>query len=352
MPSCCVIGCKSISSEVQQFPFPKDSCQLKNRWLRQMKRDNWKPGLSAYVCSNHFTKDSFLSAVENKDKRGRRRKRLVLHENAVPTIFNYSIDIPMLTSSRKPPTAREPISRTCYGPPPVCAFPSAVVEADHPYSSLPKKDRTEVSQPVRANERWICHDHAYAATRPVPISRPLEAEDFFTPSIFDPPPAEVDQVSLLKKRIDQLEQELDHLKREKNGVRKVFDQDQIDLLSGLKNRVRWSDDAIQKATHVRYVCGSTGYELLRTMGYPLPSCSVIVRKLRAVSFQPGILDDVFTLMKLKLAKMRPEERECVLTFDEMSIQARMEYDVSTQTILGLANLPTSSSKNAKKKSGN
>lgn len=41
----------------------------------------------------------------------------------------------------------------------------------------------------------------------------------------------------------------------------------------------------------------------------------------------------------KVDAMKPNDRSCSLTLDEMSIQAKMEYDLSSQSILGGVTLP-------------
>lgn len=42
---------------------------------------------------------------------------------------------------------------------------------------------------------------------------------------------------------------------------------------------------------------------------------------------------------LQVEKMKKNDRSCSLTLDEMSIEAKMEYDLSSQRVLGAVTLP-------------
>lgn len=48
-----------------------------------------------------------------------------------------------------------------------------------------------------------------------------------------------------------------------------------------------------------------------------------------MSMEPGILHEVFDFLRLKVEALTPEERECCLTLDEMSIKTGVQYDVSS-----------------------
>uniref|UniRef100_A0A8C0VKH2 THAP-type domain-containing protein n=1 Tax=Cyanistes caeruleus TaxID=156563 RepID=A0A8C0VKH2_CYACU len=61
------------------FRFPlKDSKRL-IQWLKAVQRDNWTPTKYSFLCSEHFTKDSFSKRLEDKHR--------LLKPTAVPTIF-------------------------------------------------------------------------------------------------------------------------------------------------------------------------------------------------------------------------------------------------------------------------
>lgn len=53
-----------------------------------------------------------------------------------------------------------------------------------------------------------------------------------------------------------------------------------------------------------------------------------------IRFEPGVLGEVFQLLKKKVAHLKPQERKCVLLVDEMAIVPKFEYDPSTSSIRG------------------
>ncbi|XP_053929955.1 peroxynitrite isomerase THAP4 isoform X5 [Cuculus canorus] len=62
------------------FPL-KDSKRL-IQWLKAVKRDNWTPTKYSFLCSEHFTKDSFSKRLEDQHR--------LLKPTAVPTIFQLA----------------------------------------------------------------------------------------------------------------------------------------------------------------------------------------------------------------------------------------------------------------------
>ncbi|XP_053245880.1 peroxynitrite isomerase THAP4 isoform X1 [Podarcis raffonei] len=63
-----------------RFPL-KDSKRL-IQWLKAVQRDNWIPTKYSFLCSEHFTKDSFSKRHEDQHR--------LLKPTAVPTIFHIS----------------------------------------------------------------------------------------------------------------------------------------------------------------------------------------------------------------------------------------------------------------------
>lgn len=59
----------------------------------------------------------------------------------------------------------------------------------------------------------------------------------------------------------------------------VFSEDQIKCLENKRNVSKWSDETVGKALEVRYTCGTTGYEYLRSqLKMPLPSIRVLQQR--------------------------------------------------------------------------
>ncbi|XP_069721336.1 peroxynitrite isomerase THAP4 isoform X1 [Phaenicophaeus curvirostris] len=85
--SCAAANCsnrqgKARGGTVSFHRFPlKDSKRL-IQWLKAVKRDNWKPTKYSFLCSEHFTKDSFSKRLEDQHR--------LLKPTAVPTIFQLA----------------------------------------------------------------------------------------------------------------------------------------------------------------------------------------------------------------------------------------------------------------------
>nr|XP_006642963.1 PREDICTED: THAP domain-containing protein 5 [Lepisosteus oculatus] len=70
------------NKKISFYPFPLQDQVRLQQWVINMKRENWTPSRHQYLCSDHFTEDSF-------DMRWGIR---YLKHSAVPTIFPLSCD--------------------------------------------------------------------------------------------------------------------------------------------------------------------------------------------------------------------------------------------------------------------
>lgn len=126
----------------------------------------------------------------------------------------------------------------------------------------------------------------------------------------------------------------------KDKVTKVFNENQLESLSRGTNRgMKWSNETIKKALQLRFSCGSTGYNVLLQQQQPLPSLRSLRRRIEFIHMEPGILGEVFSFLQVKVSAMKPEERECCLTLDEMCIQPGLQYDQSSSCLRGDVTLP-------------
>lgn len=97
----------------------------------------------------------------------------------------------------------------------------------------------------------------------------------------------------------------------------------------------------QEGLQLKFACGSAGYDLLLEQGQPLPSRRNLCRRLQHLTFLPGVLAEILTLMKAKVAAMSEIERDCVLFLDELEIRRGVELDRSSDCFLGKITLPES-----------
>lgn len=118
-----------------------------------------------------------------------------------------------------------------------------------------------------------------------------------------------------------------------------------DQKSALHKRSRkgcvWSAETVKKALQLKFACGSTGYDVLLEQGNPLPSRRTLCRRLQHLSFQPGVLKEIFDIMETKVAAMTDIEKDCVLFMDEMEIRRGLELDRGSDAFLGTTTLPES-----------
>ncbi|PIK41368.1 hypothetical protein BSL78_21778 [Apostichopus japonicus] len=161
------------------------------------------------------------------------------------------------------------------------------------------------------------------------------------------PPASWDNqktVDNLRTRLRRVRKEKRELLKAKHRQRrklcKIFSVDQLTSLGRSSTRgVRWGDATVKKALQLRFTCGASGYDLLLRQNLPYPSIRTLQRRMQNVAFRPGILSQVFEFLELKVSNMRPEERICSLTLDEMALSTSIEYDVSSGRLLGDVTLP-------------
>ena len=147
------------------------------------------------------------------------------------------------------------------------------------------------------------------------------------------------QLTLAKER--RLKRKLLHQKNTLDQkLSKVFSTHQLSQLSRVSTRgVEWSKETVKKALQLRFACGAAGYELLLSQGQPLPSMRSLRRRMEVVSMEPGILSEVFELLKLKVTALNTKERECCLTLDEMSLRVGLQFDRSSGCLRGDVTLP-------------
>ncbi|XP_055522584.1 uncharacterized protein LOC129716770 [Wyeomyia smithii] len=71
----------------------------------------------------------------------------------------------------------------------------------------------------------------------------------------------------------------------------------------------------------------------------MPSERTLQRKMELLRFVPGVLGDIFTLLKTKLACMQELDQEAGIVFDEMSIAEVNSYNVGCESFIGTTTLP-------------
>lgn len=107
------------------------------------------------------------------------------------------------------------------------------------------------------------------------VDTPLLNESPRPSNVFVGAVQEEPDVSSLKEKIKALEKENKLLK---SCLNNVFNEDQIKRLRGLN--CNWSEKTLEKGLHLRYLCGSYGYNALREMNFPFPCPSTLQQEMK------------------------------------------------------------------------
>ncbi|XP_069669420.1 THAP domain-containing protein 1-like [Periplaneta americana] len=76
------------------FRFPFSRPHILNQWVAAVKREKWTPTKNSFLCSEHFTKESYEAQLSSG--------RWYLKEDAVPELFNYPERLHTVIKRRKP----------------------------------------------------------------------------------------------------------------------------------------------------------------------------------------------------------------------------------------------------------
>lgn len=71
------------------YRFPLNDPERLQKWLKALKRESWQPTKHSFLCSQHFTADSYKSSLKH-----------FLKDDAVPTISCFSTDHPKIVRKR------------------------------------------------------------------------------------------------------------------------------------------------------------------------------------------------------------------------------------------------------------
>lgn len=98
---------------------------------------------------------------------------------------------------------------------------------------------------------------------------------------------------------------------------------------------RWCNNTLIQAYRLKFACGSNGYEELLRNHFPLPSLRTLRRHLENLKLLPGVSNEVFEFLKLKVAQLKNNvDKHCVVIIDEMSITPGKFYCTSTNVMFG------------------
>ncbi|XP_041133630.1 THAP domain-containing protein 1-like [Polyodon spathula] len=198
--SCSAYGCKNRYHKDKNISFHKfplarpDVCE---KWVSAMSRNNFKPTKYSNICSQHFTKDCFKRECNNR----------VLKENAVPSVFYFS------TASEKE-KAQEPQE-------PPSPEPPSVPEQQQQQEQLqpqPQHMVQMVMHPLLSSQSISC-DHNYTVEDTVQQKKRIQQLE--------------EQVDKLRKKLKTVQQKCRRQERQLEKIKAIRDfQKDKDAVSG------------------------------------------------------------------------------------------------------------------------
>ena len=101
-----------------------------------------------------------------------------------------------------------------------------------------------------------------------------------------------------------------------------------------KKSVRWSKQDILEAVELRAVSKKAYVFLRNKKHFPLPGVSTLKGWVSGYRCRPGISDFAMEILKAKKDNFTAWDRVCVLSYDEMSVNQRLCYDMKEDQIFG------------------
>lgn len=116
-------------------------------------------------------------------------------------------------------------------------------------------------------------------------------------------------------------------------LEQIFSATQVQALLTNK-RVVWDKDDISGAVAL-YACSRKAFKFVKyKMKVPLPSEATIRRWASKIKIGPGIQEDVLHVLGKLSSTLSPEERLVCISFDEVQLSERAQYDSSRDAVIG------------------
>ena len=309
---CAVVGCQTGSKwytgpSYTLYSFKKwaNSPKLKQQWMEQLNRQDFKPTKSSVVCGKHFEEHQFLPII--KRSRGRKRQIRPLKPRAIPTLY------------LRPSQTCEEGGSSSSSATTASATNDPKIAHDHSYSGGDKSSEGSPPDTMIQNVEVTVGEsiseqkqEESAKTQNPPITSCRKCIDTVDISVHQ----------AILDRIKVLEAEAERKDKIISAVQGIFNEDQIKkMLLPSTSTMHWDSTTIMESIYLYYKSGTTLYEFLRkTKKHPLPSPSTLQYHLRQVDCEPGILKDFIGFMKKPAKHLKEYQKYCILCVDEMALK--------------------------------
>ncbi|KAG4073211.1 hypothetical protein HA402_013476 [Bradysia odoriphaga] len=114
----------------------------------------------------------------------------------------------------------------------------------------------------------------------------------------------------------------------------MLTENQISLMTKQKQRVNWTNEELSKGfTSAFFSQRCHGY-WINDLQIPLPAVRTLNRYAARMVIAPGMLHDVLIMLEGYVAHLPDEERQVILSFDEMACKALVKYHRGLDQVFG------------------
>ncbi|XP_015605777.1 THAP domain-containing protein 1 [Cephus cinctus] len=296
MPRCA--ACPNRSGKgVKVSNFPRDEV-VRNTWIQALNKKNWTPTKYAVLCELHFAPEMWEKVRED----GRKK----LKRNAVPTIFNRATglvedDTPSQEYRMEHKGTRidkmTPVVEDDNPDQNISVVPSIKIENEENQDE-PEAERKEVELETEMNRKVSenCNSEEELEQEKDLESLPQDCERKILGShpnyqqlkkMYEKSEnlrtimkkKHKETIRKLQRRIKRLEQEVRVNDQRTSHIKKLLNDDQVEVLNRQMKKVcKWSDATLVAGYKLKFSCGNTGYTTLIKEGWPLPSIRTLRRK--------------------------------------------------------------------------
>lgn len=305
MPSCAAIGCTNRPSKnlpgitFHRFPRKKE---IREAWIKALRREKYIPSNTAVVCSEHFIEEDFdrTSCLKTRIK-----------ENSIPSVFkafpNYL--------QKKLKKRRLPKDRTCF---PLSPYQEQVSSTSHSSNSIPslpekspskefyKRKLDDATEKIKKYRKKI---HSLQQTK----RRQKKKIDDLTSFL-----SELKQKHFIDNDIlETLNQAV--------GPNKEFLLRQLSKVTSLHQPTTYSEELKTFALMLHFYSPRAYNYVRNTFQTCLPHTRTIGKWYKKLDGSPGFTEEAFRMLT-KYAEYSSYPILCSLLIDEMAIRQYIEWD--------------------------
>ncbi|XP_071653702.1 uncharacterized protein [Temnothorax longispinosus] len=319
MPSrCTAYKCSNNSNDGYALVTYPQNESLRQKWIAAVGRGkSWSPNNTQKLCEIHFQPSEIKFVAGHKQvKLGAvpsrfctcsiRKKRNILHLHQDGCVQTCK---PLTKENVQPTTSQE------------------IVEQMDEIQPMDENANSPRSIIIKENEQ-LRNEMKGTVEEVVKVNEKTERID-----------VEVVDTNVYEENY-KLKQQVKVLNERLQLTQKVLAEDQWTALkTGQSRGLKWSKETVLKGLALRFTCGTTGYNYVREVVAPFPSVRTLQRSIENISFEPGVLTDIFALLKEMGEHLDEIHKFCCLVFDEMSIREKIDFDWNSKTYIGYTTLP-------------